>query len=172
MEKKPIVIIDAWNTIRGVPRLRQAMTGGLEAARQAVVRFAAAWLARRGDVGQFWLVFDGGAPAYDAEPAAGIRVIHSGADLKADDRIVQLVERHIRDHALVIVSDDREVIDRCRQLGADSQSTAEFFGIPEDTRRPAAARRGGRGKADAKNMLSPAEEKAINDELKKVWGIE
>jgi hypothetical protein len=172
MKDKLIVILDAWNLIHRVPRLRPSRAGGPESARRALVGFCAEWLSRRRDVGQFWLVFDGGAPAYDDEPAAGIRVIHSGAGVTADDAIVRLVERHIRERRLVVVSDDNEVTGRCAQLGAETRATAGFVGTLEPPKsRPARRGPAGRGESDAKNGLSPAEERAINDDLRKAWGI-
>jgi predicted RNA-binding protein with PIN domain len=169
---KPIVILDAWNVIHRVPRLRRHRAGGPEGVRKALVSFCAEWLSKRRDMGQFWIVFDGGAPAYDDEPVPRVRVIHSGPSLKADDTIVMLVERHVRDLRLIVVSDDNEVAGRCRQLGAETRATGEFI----DTLEPAAplpARHGrpGQAESDAKNALSPAQEKAINEELKKAWGI-
>ena len=68
----------------------------------------------------------------------------------------------------VVVTDDREVAANARRLGATTMAVESFMGTLRNGRTATGAEDG----LDAKTMLSPAEQKAINAELRQIWGVE
>ncbi len=169
MRSKPLAIVDAWNLIYGVPQFRTRLADNPDRARKELTRWAAAWLGTRRDLAGFWIVFDGGVATADAQTAVGVCVLNSGPHEKADARILRLVRGHVRTRRLIVVSDDRALTTHCRALGAETQSVHAFFALSPWTaqRRPFPADTGG----DAKTDLSPAQRKAIDDELRRHYGL-
>jgi len=52
-------VVDGYNVIHRVGRFKQQMERSLEAGRIALLRYCSEWRARRRDVDQFYVVFDG-----------------------------------------------------------------------------------------------------------------
>ena len=97
--------------------------GGQRGARDAetVVRFLLPCSRRRGRV---VTVFDGTASARVADRYGGLEVIWSGAGRSADEEIVRRVAAAPREW--IVVTDDRELAARCRELGVRVQPVARL----------------------------------------------
>jgi YacP-like NYN domain-containing protein len=91
--------------------------GGQRGARdpEAVIRFLLGWARGRGRV---VVVFDGSGDARVAERYGALEVAWGGAR-SADDAIEALVRKQPR--SWTVVTDDRELDRRCRELGARVQ---------------------------------------------------
>ena len=98
--------------------------GGQQGARDApaVVRFLLEWARPRGRV---VVVFDGAGGDRLAQRYGALEVVWSGAR-SADDLIEALVRRQPRD--CIVVTDDRELGRRCRDLGARVEPAAVLIG--------------------------------------------
>jgi hypothetical protein len=93
-------------------------------------------------------------------PEVGTKVIFSG-DESADDRIKRMVEAGGNPRAMVVVTDDRQIRDYVRSVGAAVMGVEEFVS-QADKRRVA------RG-ADHDTPLSAEAQNLINRELRKLW---
>jgi predicted RNA-binding protein with PIN domain len=165
------VLIDGYNVIHRIDAFREQLeTAGLQAARDALIRYCIEWRATRGDVGAFTIVFDGSSDvqAQGESGPVGVRVIYTRTGETADDRIIALVrqanEKGVR---VMVISGDNYVRDNTRSLGAEMM-TADAFAA---TVRRGRARRQGGGTTD-KQELPPHVKRTINDELKRVWRVE
>ena len=78
------------------------------------------------------IVFDGRAPA-DSSADTTVEVLHAGAGRSADDAIVDLVAEFKRDGSeSLVVTSDRALADRVRDLGAVVMSAGRFLDLLED----------------------------------------
>lgn len=159
------LILDGYNVIHAVPELARQMDRSLEAAREALVRRCEAYRARRGDIGQIYVVFDGrDADAFGSseQPRGRVTLCFTRAPEEADQRILRLIEAE-RPGRCVVVSNDNEVFNNARAYGARVISAQEF----SQPARPAKASRG-RPRQDAeKPTLSVPDAQRITDEYRR-----
>ncbi len=163
-----IYVLDGYNVLHRTPAFRAHFARGLQAAREALVRFCAEWIATRRDVAQFWIVFDGAetGSGLGEGAALGVRVVYSVAGESADERIVSLVEELGRFRACTVVSDDREVIRKAGVLGAAVMAVGVFARIPKGRR--GRVRKNGDG-AEKETALPEHVRRQITESLKRVW---
>ena len=163
------MVVDGYNVIHRVPRFRKLMDVSLESARKALLQYCAEWITMRNDVWQFCVVFDGDSSVADSygQTARGVRVLYSRSKEAADDKIIALMEQRGKTCRYVVVTDDNRVLAGAKERNAATMSSATFASVL------AQQRRGIRGNVSGDDKeLPPRERKKINDELKKVWGIE
>ena len=124
------VILDGYNVIHAVPALAQELDRSLEAARAALMSLCAAYRARRGDVKQLYVVFDGNdAEARGPqEDRGGVTVLFTQRPEEADERILSLIRAEGRRGRFVVVSNDNQIANNARALGAQVVSAAQFNG--------------------------------------------
>ena len=161
------LILDGYNVIYAVPELTRQMDRSLEAAREALVRFCETYRARRGDIGQVYVVFDGREDEFSGpseQPRGRVTVCFTRPPQEADQRILRLIEAQ-RPTRCVVVSNDNEVFNNARAYGARVISVQEF----SQPARPAKASRGRRqsGLDEEKPTLSIPEAQRITDEYRK-----
>ena len=170
MQKNRIIIVDGYNVIHRVPALRKVLGLSLESAREGLLRYCTAWRSKRRDVSQIYVVFDGDSSVVSVGNwlACGVREIYTRTKEEADDRILDIVKKGRRASEYVVVSDDNYVSRNSRGLNAKVMSVSEFY------RAPIGDRQSGRPEPEneAKSPLSPTEEREINENLKKVWGVD
>ena len=136
------IVLDGYNVIHGVPELERKLDQSLEAAREALLTFCQAYRARRGDVQQLYVVFDGN-DAYAGGPIVdrgGVTVLFTRSQEEADDRILRLIKDDHARSRFVIVSNDNYVFNNARAHGARVISVSEFSAKPKPGRAPRAAR--------------------------------
>jgi predicted RNA-binding protein with PIN domain len=66
----------------------------------------------------------------------GITVEFAAESSSADERVIDLIDRHDAPKKLVVVSSDNEIIEAARRRGSRIISSDEFMSILEDPRRP------------------------------------
>ncbi len=111
------------------------------------------------------LVFDGHGnfnSAIDIGANQGIDVIFS-CDQKADDKIKSLVEHSKQPKNIVVVSDDREIVEFVSIHGAKVVDVATFF---EGYKNKFVSHK---GKYFDASKINDAQMDMINDEFKKIW---
>ena len=162
------LILDGYNVIHAVPQLARQMDHSLQSAREALVRLCEAYRARRGDIGQVYVVFDGREDEFAgaSEQSRGrVTVCFTRAPEEADQRILRLIEAK-QSGRCIVVSNDNEVVNNARAHGARVISAQEFAQQIQPARLMNASR--GRLRADAeKPTLSIPEAQRITDEYRK-----
>lgn len=121
------LIIDGYNLIRQCPELSRLDAQDLEAGRQALLAWLAAYRQRRPH--RLTVVFDGwqtGGLNESRDRQQGVAVIFSRRGERADEVIKRLLARE-RQGAL-LVSSDRELQIFAERLGAPWISSPEFAG--------------------------------------------
>ena len=160
-------ILDGYNVVHRSNKLSHR---SLEKCRERLVRFIKKERPQGSLKNKVTIVFDGN-PEVDGFVAAErssalspypIEVIYTHT-MSADDFIVRLVQKADHPKAVVVVSDDKEVRDKTRLLGAKILSVQAFLGIKKQPRRYY---------APDKPELTYEEEKEIADELKKTFNID
>ena len=121
--------------------------------------------AARATRGRVIALFDGAERGRLADRYGALEIVWSGAGRSADDEIVRRVESAAargRSRDWIVVTNDRELVRRCRDAGARVESAAAFA---ERIDRPAAPskRRGRKGDAGA------ADKPAANAEEREHW---
>lgn len=158
------LILDGYNVIHAVPELAKRLDQSLEAGRQGLIEFCVAYKARRGDVAQLYIVFDGDeAYAGAGQGGAGISVLFSRRGEEADERILSLIRTDGGRSRFVIVSNDTYIFNNARAHGARVISVRDFYA----QRRAADAPRQDRIELPEKAPLSSGEAKRITDEYRK-----
>ena len=168
--RKTIYIIDGYNVIHRVPRLRNTLARGLEPARRALLRYCSDWMRRRGDVWKFYVVFDGDSSVTGShrQITPAVYAVFSRTGETADERIIEIVREQGADCRFVVVSDDNFVSGTAKQCDAEHMTTTRFLEVlTVPTGGPAAQRE----QEESKQGLSPSEEHRINESLKREWGL-
>ena len=170
MQNKKIIIIDGYNVIHRTPELNRHFRKSLEAGRQALIRYCIERKARRRDIFEYYIVFDGDSSVeiVACQSAPGVRVIYSETGETADSRIITLIKEKFGPVEYIVVSDDNELSRNSSNLGAKAMSVSEFCDKPARNRKS----RTRTSQHDTKKLLSPTQQKEINNSLKKAWGID
>lgn len=158
------LILDGYNVIHAVPELSKRADQNLEAGRKALIDFCAAHKAKRGDVAQIYIVFDGD-DAYAGQPSAdrqGVRVLFSRRGEEADERILELIRTDGGRSRFLIVSNDTYIFNNARAHGARVISVRDFY-----AQRRAADPRQDRVTLPEKTPLPSGEAQRITDEYRK-----
>ncbi len=110
------------------------------------------------------VVFDGaeGIVTSKKTPFHPLRVIFSKRET-ADETIIRLLNREEHPGQTVVVTDDRELAERAKNLGAKTLAVPDFFSALAQKKEP---------QKDTKPSPESREGKRITEEMKKEWGIE
>ena len=167
MRQGQTVIVDGYNVIHQSSRLRPLLDRNLESARNGLIVQCSAWLSGKRHVRELVIVFDGDSAAapYSSPPVSHVKVLYSRTGEKADDRILSLLKACPEAGECVIVSEDNDITQPAKQLGACVLSAREFLESPPRHQKQ------GQVSDDAKTGLSPADVKSLNDDLRREWGI-
>ncbi len=170
--KKHIMILDGYNILHRVPRWSQMLERSLEQAREQVLGYCRRWMATRGDVWLFCVVFDGdsGSGGGLRSAGAGIRVFFSRSGQTADDRLLTIIDEFGPHFHYTVVSDDHYVRDKARVLGADIASSVTFANRIDRVERARGARHLRRlGSGNDGQKVDPATASQITDDLRRLW---
>ncbi|MEI6808378.1 MAG: NYN domain-containing protein [bacterium] len=164
------LIVDGYNVINRVPEFQSRLEKSLEAAREHLIRYCGRWRDTRGDFGELHVVFDGDSEVIGSynRTVSGVQITYTRTKEDADDRIRQMLDDSPRNRQCVVVTDDNELAAGVRSRGGGLMSAMEFAGV---LRAKNHSPRGGKAD-DFKASLSPEDEKRINADLKKAWGLE
>ena len=169
---KHIMILDAYNILHRVPRWSGMLEVSLEQAREQVVGYCRRWMATRGDVWLFCVVFDGdsGVGGGLQSAGAGIRVFFSRSGQSADDRLLAILDEFGPQFAYTVVSDDRYVRDKARRLGAAVTGCLAFAAKLDTVEQARGARNRRRtGTMPGETKLDPSTASQITDALRRLW---
>ena len=123
-----VYILDAYNVIHKIRSLERALEKDLRAAREALIAACGRLAARRGDISQIILVFDGNSKFWDIPHLCPpkIKLVFSETGEDADDRIVTVLEDLPAKAAPCVVSDDNSVRNHARSHKTRVMPAAEF----------------------------------------------
>ena len=160
------VILDGYNVIHALPTLERQLDRGLEAAREALVSLCRSYQSRRGDIERLYVVFDGQRDAglRSQGGGGGVAVLFTHRPETADERILSLI-RQGGGGRFVVVSNDVEVTNNARGLGAGVTSVHTFY----EQLRPASARRAQPDGVADKTVLPARDAQRITDECWSIW---
>ncbi|OGV62129.1 MAG: hypothetical protein A2498_07905 [Lentisphaerae bacterium RIFOXYC12_FULL_60_16] len=166
MKTNRILLVDAYNVIHRIPALRRALGKNLLAARTALVRRCADWMAGRGDFLKCTLVFDGDSSVMEpgAGGAPGVNVVFTRSGETADQRMMAWLQAHQPGMVYQVVSDDREVTDCARRERADVWTVRQFEAMLYRAAGP------GLSADDEKPELGDRDARAITESLRRIWG--
>jgi len=120
------IILDGYNVIHKVPKLSAKLEESLEEARKALALFVSGW--KRKYVGaEACIVFDGrGSAAIDRSciRLCGIECFFTVKKESADDRIIAIVRDSGNPRDILVISDDNNIRNNCRSLGAKVEYTS------------------------------------------------
>jgi len=161
------ILVDGYNAIRRTARWNELFQRDPAAARAALLAHCAAWKAQQRGIRELAVFFDGDSTvaAADLPRPAGVRVVFTPSGTEADEAVIAALRQGAARSAAV-VSDDREVARRARQLGAGVISAAEFAAsgaAPPPPAPPTAA---------GKNGLTPEQRRQIDADLRRAWGVD
>ncbi len=148
-----IYIIDGYNVINSLPELRKY--GEIERARSELIR-----IIRERFGGNYLIIFDGERGSRNLEDP---KIIFSSNEQEADLLIYKKAQEYTKSKVkVVVVTRDKALIDRCRQIGASSMDPMEIIrSVIFD----------GFSKSKKAEKLSSYKQRLITEELEKEFGI-
>lgn len=123
-----IYILDAYNVIHKIPRFEAALDKNLRASRDSLLAACAQLAAKRGDIAEIVLVFDGNSAFRDLPPPRmpKIKTEFSDTGEDADERILSVLEGLPAKARKCLVSDDNSVRNHARSYKVNLMPVAEF----------------------------------------------
>ena len=166
-------VLDGYNMVMRLPELFKKSEGlSFEASREGLVNFLSRYRPQGNVRNPVTIVFDGYAAmkmSWGRLRQEGIGVLFSEEE-SADDRIVHVVQKLVprgptrsQYQEIVVITDDRELSLRVRDLEAKVVSIKEFVARIVDKQKKVSAAR-----EDKEKKLTPQEEQKITEELKKL----
>ena len=159
------LIIDGYNIIHKIRGLEELLDKSLEAARAGLEDLLLSYRSRQRSIQRIYVVYDGKGGLYSESAGKGILHITYSADGQTgDDAMVEIMKK-IKDRGRAyVLSADNYVTNHARAMGIRTLSINSFKekALPRD--KPCSPREGADG-------LGHDEIEAINEELKRKWGI-
>ena len=157
-----VLIVDGYNVIKRCWELTSKERESLLTARQELIGWLSDYLHKRPGI-EIIIVFDGREDVIGTLPRtpSGISVMF--ANETADTRIKDIVRRDPNPRIITVVTDDREVANAVKDLGAKVKSVTELTGLIHPHKNPFVI--------PDKPTSSDPSGRAINDELKRYWNI-
>ncbi len=124
-----ILIIDGYNLLKAIfPKVKRLK----KEREQLICQLGFYKKQREGKIKDIVLVFDGGLERRATrEIIGGVTVIFSGRGVSADDWIVDFVGRN-KEKEMMLVSRDRELINRCTKKNIDVIKGDQFYSIMQN----------------------------------------
>jgi predicted RNA-binding protein with PIN domain len=168
---RQIMVLDAYNILHRCPRWVALLEQSLEQAREQLLGYCRRWMAERGDVWLFCVVFDGdsGVSGGLRSAGGGIRVFFSKSGQTADDRLLAIVNEFGPQFTYTVVSDDRYVRDKARLLGAAVLSCQAFSTTLHEVEAARTSRERQRSGLVDGAKVSPDAGARITEELRRLW---
>ncbi len=156
-----ILVIDGYNLLKQIFYKQKDV---LHEQREELIKQLGCYFEKKkDDIALIIIVFDAGPYLYATRNVYNSVVeIYSGQRSTADDWIAKFVEKN-KHKSLLLVTMDKELINRCENFGADTMSVNEFYSILQD--------------ALLENGIEDVHQKKVPKEIKKlekedVWGYD
>jgi len=110
------IIIDGYNLIHSIPKLKNKLNSDLESARNDLTDMLFRYKNKKKV--DITVVFDGRAGSIESKDRKkGIVVYFSHAPEKADQVIKRLIDKNEKEKGVMVVSSDREIFDYAKMCG-------------------------------------------------------
>lgn len=169
------LILDGYNVIHEIPRLKKALGQSLEGARSDLCGFMQVWKNNHEYSGKIKIIFDGDdAFAGNSKSSGSINCIYTKTGQKADDCIIGMVRESKNRPGITVISNDGYVKGTCSSLGASTRQPAFLLAPAQIKAQKTTGRKNIKNSNNAKipKKVSASAEKEINDFLKEKWKIE
>jgi predicted RNA-binding protein with PIN domain len=117
---KTILVVDGYNVINAIPKVREKIKKDLRSARNAAILIIKEYVRSSGYITDFKVVFDGSTRYRHLEtheiPKPKEQVFSETG--KGDDKIIETVKKCSRSGKVVLASNDNYVINNARAYGA------------------------------------------------------
>ncbi|MFH1395594.1 MAG: NYN domain-containing protein [Candidatus Omnitrophota bacterium] len=129
---KTTMVVDAYNAIYAIPKIRKELNKSLESARKAVIDISKKYAKSSGYITDVRVVFDGDskykcAETFEVEDK-DVRIFSETG--KGDEKIIETVKRYSRFGRVVLVSNDNYVRNNARGYNASVISPEELAKKP------------------------------------------
>jgi len=157
------LVVDGYNAIYKVPRLRKILDKDLQLARQEITNLAKIYQRKRGGYDKLCVVFDGKDAYRDRLHMSPQHHVYSRTG-EGDLEIVRVVRRLSKKYHVEVVSDDNYIRNNSRSHNASIVPVSSFVSSLK--------KKGKRSeKKKEEHKVSPEVASGINEELKKHWNI-
>ena len=156
------LIVDGYNAINKIPRMRKIMDENLREARTAITELAREYRRRCGGIAKLYIVFDGRDEYRGVIPDTPSEHVFSKKG-KGDKEIIRLVRDLSKEYHVLVVSDDNFVRNNARAYNATIIKISEF--------NASAKGRHVRQQNESAEKINPRDASEINRLLKKHWNI-
>jgi predicted RNA-binding protein with PIN domain len=160
-------LLDGFNIIFSDSRYRDEYMRNPDLTLQRLIRDCVGWKSRRPDVTSVKILFDGqpeSIPEFQ-KSYPGVTIQFTPQQVTADETIIGILARSQDTRNYMIVSNDNEVIQTSRRLGAGIMSVSRFLKSFEKK----TLRKPPQGALSGDSHLSMADQKEITDELMQTW---
>jgi predicted RNA-binding protein with PIN domain len=156
------LVIDGYNAIHKVPRLRKLADKSLKEAREEITRIAKEYKRKYGGISGVHVVFDGRDEYRKYDIPKPPEHIFSASG-QGDRTLIRLIRQLGRQYHVLVVSDDNYVRNNARAHNASILTVSEFFSFTSK-KRPS-------GKKSSSEKISHKDALKINEELKRRWNL-
>jgi len=155
------LVIDGYNAINKIPRLRGLMDNSLMKAREKITELAHEYKRKSGSIDRVYIVFDGRDPyRQKRETLYGTQIFSKTG--KGDEKIIRLVSQLSRMHHVQVVTDDNYIRNHARVYKASVISCSKFMAfLSKRSKMPQPQKN--------TNKLTHDKASKINRELYKYW---
>ena len=168
------LIVDGYNVIYKIPKLRAVLDKSLEKARNTLGSFLLAWKKEAGFHGKIIVAFDGQSENILDQMSSyhGITFLFSSKEEDADCMIISLLKENANSSRakITVVTDDNYIANHCRVYQAEIRSVA-WLSSTESTQKADRSTKG-RNASSTQKRISRKNQQEINQYLKGIWGID
>lgn len=158
------LVIDGYNAIYKIPRLRKMLDKSLASAREELTDLAKEYKRKIGGIEKVCIVFDGKDRYRGRELPGGSPHIFSKTG-KGDEEVINTIRSLRKVYAVLVVTDDNYIRNNARAYKARTIRVSAFL---ETLNRKRTDRFDGSGE----RKVDPLKAQKINRELKKYWNID
>lgn len=162
-------IVDGYNFIYKIPELKSVMVEqGPREARLALDGYLLVLAPKLGKrAADFMIIYDGNDAVRGGGESGQVRAAFSRGEEDADAHLIRCVRESSDPRSIVVISDDNQVANNARVHGAKVLRAQELQALVKKRGRGMPKRRD--GDDDPKRIPN---KRAINESLKKEWGID
>ena len=157
------LVVDGYNAIHKIPYLKKIVSKNLQDARAGITELAKEYQRKRGGIDKVYVVFDGRDVYRDNEFQPHPHQIFSGTS-KGDEEVVRTVKNLSGKYHVEVVTDDNFIRNNSRAYKATVLPVSEFLSFLNK-------KKSNIDKQTIGEKALPKKASAINEELKKHWGI-
>lgn len=156
------LLVDGYNAIHTIPELEILLNKSLDDARRALKKMLHQYQNTEKSIKRIYVIYDSkGSKENRIEDLGFVKNIYVSSVSNADQKIVSILKNAKKPEKIAVLSRDNFVINHAKAMGANILSIEAF--CKKIIKRERQAER---------PKISEEQKEEINEELKKMWGIE